>query len=271
MMAATDKQVLSPTSMSLNGKSVLITRRREQAADMVREIERLGGRAVTIPLIDVADPETWAPVDSAITRIASFEAVVFASANAAERFLARCAAKGVQANAMGHLRVYTVGSKTRDVLERAGLRVSVVPDALSSSALSDVFGEERVRGKNFLIPCGDRSGDELGDALSAMGGRVERIIVYRTVRPSALEREKLRDHVLHGMVDVLTFASPSAVAHFAEIFTPDERGGIRNRCVIGVIGPTTGQAAREAGLDASVVAGESTGIGLIRAISEYCS
>ena len=257
--------------MGLSGKSVLVTRRREQAAEMVREIERLGGRAVVIPMIGIANPDSWAAADAAIARISSFDAIVFASANAAEQFFARCATAGLRKTGLEHLMVYAVGTKTRERVERSGLRVEVVPDEFSASALAEIFAKKRMRGKSVLIPGGDLSGSELDEALTKAGASVERIIVYKTVRPASSERGRIRDQVLGGEVNVLTFASPSAVAHFAELFASDERLLIRSRCVIGVIGPTTRHAASEAGLDATVIAHEATGIGLVRAISEYCS
>ena len=238
---------------------------------MIGEIERLGGNAILAPMIDIAEPDSWGDVDASINAIETFDAVIFASANAAERFLVRCGALRVDMARMGHLRVYAVGAKTRTIAERAGLHVGIIPESFSSAGLSKVLEDEAVSGKRILFPSGDKAGRELELLLEGRGATTRHVVVYRTVRPVSSDNAKLRDDVVGGRIDVLTFASPSAVVHFAELFSAEERQGIRSRCVIGVIGPTTQRAALEAGLEAAVVAAESTGTGLIRALSEFCS
>jgi uroporphyrinogen-III synthase len=75
--------------------------------------------------------------------------------------------------------------------------------------------------------------------------------------------------VLNGEFDVLTFASPSAAANFAALCGPDDLAGVRRRAKIAVIGPTTADAVRNAGLPVDIIAGEATAAALVRGIEEY--
>lgn len=255
--------------MSLKDRTVLITRRAEQAGDMIREIERLGGRPVLFPTVEITDAASWEEVDGAIGRIGGFDALVFASANAVERFLRRCRDRGVDLTEVQALRIYAVGETTRAAVTRLGLTVTLVPDAYSARGLAEALPPEAVRGKRFLIPRGDRAREELPRTLKEMGADVETVTVYSTVLPGGQGTEAVRQRILSGSINVITFASPSAVTNFVQLFSPAELSGLRKRVAIAVIGPTTEQAVRQAGLDVAIVAEVSTGVGLVRAIDEY--
>jgi len=256
--------------MSLEHKTVMITRRPEQAGEMIQEVERLGGRAVVFPTIEVMDPESWRPVDETIARLGQFDAIVFASSNAAERFLTRCGKRESALSAIRSLEVYAVGGKTRETVERFGFRVTLVPEKRSAAGLAQSLRNERLRAKRFLIPRGDLAREELPRSLEQLGVNVETVTVYRTLFPRGTGGDTLRQKILGGEIDVITFASPSAVNNFAALFSQEELASLATRTSVVVIGPTTGEAARDAGLQVNAVANEPTGVGLIQA-AQQCS
>src|SRR5262249_29419714 len=63
----------------LFGKTVLITRPRHQADDLVRQVEALGGSAVVLPVVQISEPEDWSAVDEALARLRAFDWLVFTS------------------------------------------------------------------------------------------------------------------------------------------------------------------------------------------------
>lgn len=73
----------------LAGRCVLITRARSQAGALAERVEALGGRVWAFPVISVADPESWAPLDEAIGRIGTYQWLVITSPNGAEKFAGR--------------------------------------------------------------------------------------------------------------------------------------------------------------------------------------
>ncbi len=85
---------------------------------------------------------------------------------------------------------------------------------------------------------------------------------YRRIKPSLVRDDRIADFA--ETCDVWTFASPSAVRAFVENVpgAPD----LAQDKTIACIGPTTAQAAAEAGLTADVVAAEATVEGLIAAL-----
>jgi uroporphyrinogen-III synthase len=117
-----------------------------------------------------------------------------------------------------------------------------------------------------LLPASRIARPELPDALRRAGANVVQLAVYDTVRPEQLP-EAARKRIERGEVDVLTFASPSAVRNFVEL-----GGGelLRSRPVL-CIGETTRSVTREAGVLEPIVAPRSSSNGLIDALLEFKS
>src|SRR5204862_520246 len=66
----------------LFGRRVLVTRPRDEAAELVDRLETMGAEAVEAPMIRILPPEDTAPLDAACRDVASYDAVVFASPRA---------------------------------------------------------------------------------------------------------------------------------------------------------------------------------------------
>jgi uroporphyrinogen-III synthase len=127
----------------------------------------------------------------------------------------------------------------------------------------------RNHGARFLFPCGDLARDEVPAALSEAGAIVDRVVVYRTVRAESSGYESLRERLLGRGIDVVTFASPSAVSGFVEVFQDVPLADLSRLARIAVIGPTTAAAVRTAGGSPDIVARVSSAAGLVQAIDDY--
>src|ERR671924_1948651 len=79
---------------TLAGKRIVITRARSQASRLARSIEELGGEVIEFPTIDIQPPESYAALDDAITRIDSYDWLIFTSVNGVEQFLSRLQKSG---------------------------------------------------------------------------------------------------------------------------------------------------------------------------------
>src|SRR5262249_58772105 len=73
--------------LPLFGKRVLVTRPRHQAGDLVRRLEALGAAATVLPVVEIADPADWGPVDSALEGLSRYHWLAFTSANGVEALL----------------------------------------------------------------------------------------------------------------------------------------------------------------------------------------
>lgn len=251
--------------MSLSGATILVTRSPGQAESMARLIEERGGIPVMFPAIAIGPPPSWHACDEALARLASFDAAVFPSVNAVGGFFQRCRDRRVDADVLRGLPLYAVGPATRQAIERLTFTVRGIPREFTAAGLVSLLLGESLR--RVLLPRGTRGRAELVDGLRDGGVDVEAVPVY-DIAPSTGD-PAVRDRLVAGEIDVLTFASPSAVEGVAAALEPVTLASIRTNTAIAVIGPTTLEAVRSAGADADIVPSEYTIPSMIDAIEHY--
>jgi uroporphyrinogen-III synthase len=203
--------------------------------------DRLRAIGVTVrerPLLTFAAPESWAPLDTALQRLPSYQAVAVTSPRAALAMAQR--AEALRVTAPKDLAVWAAGPATAAPLEdRFGpvhVPSSLVTiDAGAGSTLAGAMLASAVRAP-VLFPCGDARRDELPAILRASGVAVEEVQVYRSVLADPQSaREAVAD------TDAVLVASPKVATLLASV----TRQGDRPALV--AIGPTTATAARRAG------------------------
>jgi uroporphyrinogen III methyltransferase / synthase len=246
----------------LFGRRVLVTRAPEQSTDLVAALAQAGAEAVLAPLVHLAPPDDFAPLDAALGRLADYDAIVFTSANAV-RFTAQRAAQRGIALEIGAASVVCVGPATAQAALESGLPVHRAPPARydAEAVLAQLLGEGGVRGRKFLVPRSDLAREVLPDGLRAAGAEVDTVVAYRNA-PADVDRDWLRGELLAGRLDALTFASPSAAKRFCALLDADARAAAA-RCAVAAIGPVTARALAAAGLPANVVASSATAAALV--------
>jgi len=110
--------------VSLQDRTILLTRDVEQSREFITAAEALGASVIVFPTIRIEDPETWEQCDEAIRKLSSYDGVIFTSANAVRRFLGRCLLLDQQTNS---LNVYAVGDATRTALGNMACGVRLFP------------------------------------------------------------------------------------------------------------------------------------------------
>ena len=251
------------TAGLLRGRRLVVTRRPEQSGELSRALADLGAEVVELPTIAIAPPADCAPLDDALSRLASFDWLVFTSANAVAAVRDRLAALGLAAPAPAP-RGASVGETTTAACREAlpWLELALQPERdFRAEGLLQAFEAVELGGGSVLVPLSERARDVLVAGLRARGARVEAPVAYRTVAPPGLA-ERYAELERAGF-DLLVFASPSAVENLAAaVGEPALRGR-----AAAVIGPVTEEAARKAGLDVRVRAEPSTANGLVAALA----
>lgn len=252
----------------LAGKRIVATRAAEQAGELVRELNARGAEVVLFPMIRFAPPEDWAPLDEALRRLQEFSVVLFLSANAVRYVFQRGRELGVGfAKQAGRPFVAAVGPTTARALEEESLPADYVGRDRTGETLVKELGP-RLREGAVLLPRSDRGTDGAPLALREMGARVTEVVAYRTMSPERVDAS-VADKVRRGEVDVVMFASPSAVQNFVTVLGADEAARIAKTVQFAAIGPTTAQALREAKLPVTVQAAESSAHGLADALERF--
>jgi uroporphyrinogen III methyltransferase/synthase len=255
--------------MGLENKTVLITRRREQAAEFIAELERRGGKAVLLPMINIHDPRSWEECDRALQQITNYDALIFTSTNGVDRFFRRCVLRSVGIAALRRCDVYAVGTKTKEAVEEQGLTVKAIPEKFSSEGLAEYFTGLNLNGRRFLYPRGDLGKADLIKSLIRQGAFVDPIVVYTTSGPDEVSAGLAYRRLVEGEIDVITFASPSAATNFVRLFPLEKMALMHKRTRIAVIGPTTLQCMKSLQVKVDIVARQATIDGLLDAIEEY--
>jgi uroporphyrinogen III methyltransferase/synthase len=257
--------------MRLRGITVLITRQREQALDLIRAIEDQGGCPVVLPMIRVVGPASWGGCDRALAMLERYEGAVFTSPNAVFWFFGRIAELKIEVTSLGRCAVYAVGSLTREALERHGITVAGVPSVATGEALAEMLQGLEITGKRFLVPRGELSRDDVRRTLGVSGALVDSPVVYRTLGPDPDDVQKLVEMTVSGSYGVVAFASPSAAKNFAKAIPARMIQNLGSRPKIVAIGETTGATLRGLGLPVDRVAPEAGTSGLLLAIEQAVS
>src|SRR5207245_139126 len=73
----------------LFGKTVLVTRPKDQAEELARRLENLGAVPFVLPAVEIREPADWSAVDRALESLRDYHWLVFASANGVHAFIQR--------------------------------------------------------------------------------------------------------------------------------------------------------------------------------------
>ena len=235
----------------LAGRRVLVTRPREQAADLADTLTALGAEVLVAPLIRIAPPADPEPLRRAASDIGSFDWVVLTSANAAEHFGEAVSAIHGSGPLPQRVRVCAIGPATAARLGSHGFAADVVAEeSRAEGAVIALTAAESMQGRRVLVPRADIGRDQIARALAAEGAEVIEVIAYRTIAENSVP-DAVGQALSAGRIDVVVFTSGSAVRSFAAIFGADT-SAVLGRTAVAVIGPTTADVARQAGIQVTI-------------------
>ena len=251
----------------LYGQRIVVTRAVTARPELTDELERLGAEVIEIPAIRFEPPADIAAIDRAIADLASFNWVIFTSANAVEWFFAAVDRNGLDARSLAGVRICAVGPATAETLRHFGLRGDAQPKHYHAPAIVKMLASrEKLTGMRILCPRSDIATDDLVEALAERGAEVQPVIAYRTA-PAAADTTRLLELARDDRIDWLTFTSSSTAANFLAAVGGDNLRGRKAR--IASIGPATSETLRSLGFPPTVEAKVHTALGLVAAIMEH--
>lgn len=235
-------------SRPLFGKTVIVTRTRDQASDLSNQLRERGARVLEVPSIELkpADPTL---VESALGDMHRFDWIIFTSPNGVRFTRERMLASGRDARAFGSAKIATIGEATTQAVQRElFLSVALSPARSVAEALGDAFAERNeIKGRRFLLLRADIARPLLRERLQEGGAaEVRDVPIYETHPVTALPPEVL-DAMAAGEVDWLTFTSSSTARNFYALLGD---GAVEKTKSISVasIGPITTQTLGELGV-----------------------
>jgi uroporphyrinogen III methyltransferase / synthase len=251
----------------LFGHRVVVTRARAQAGELSRDLEKLGAEVHEFPTIEIGPPDDFGPLDAAIRDLDSFGLIVFTSVNGVEAFLTRLRHHGLDLRAIPRdTKMAAIGPATAQRIERAGLRVDVIPEEYRAEALIEALGAHPLGGERVLIPRAKVAREILPEKLREAGAEIVVPPTYESV-PSSEGKEELSLRLQSGEIDCVTFTASSTVENFVGAFGAEEAARLLSETRVACIGPITADTARKHGLRVDAVAREYTIPGLIEAVT----
>ena len=236
------KQLIWFEKKPLFGKTVLVTRSRNQASSLSKMLERNGASVIELPTIRISPIEDFKLLDQAICQVERYDWLVFTSENGVEVFFDRLRQLRKDSRRLAGVKIAAIGPGTRAKLNSYFVEPDLVPSSFSSEGLLEAFLKEEVSGKRFLLLRTNIAPDFLKRGLERTGAKVTEIAVYRTERPEGLA-EKIRQLFRHYSVDFITFTSSSTAEYFFKALP----NGRKVRAKLVSIGPVTSETVRKLG------------------------
>jgi uroporphyrinogen III methyltransferase/synthase len=251
--------------LPLFGQRIVVTRPRDEGYRSAAALETLGAEVLLAPTIEVRAISDPAPLDAAIDRLASYDWLVFTSANGVRFFLERLTARGRDLRVLGHLKLAAIGPMTALALARFHLTADLVPETFRSEALAAEL-LQRAPGRRILLARADRGRTVLKDELQQLAD-VDQVSVYHNVDAPALP-EPVVAGIRDGTIDWITLTSPAIAARLHGLLPPELQARVGNEIRLATLSPVTAEAARSVGWTVAVEATEFTWEGLVRALVE---
>lgn len=252
----------------LFGRTIVITRAREQASDFRAELQELGANCIEFPTIAISPPPSWEPLDAAVRNISQYDWAIFTSVNGVRFFMERLLAAGMDARDLKGVKLAAIGPKTSEALETLMLKPDLVPGEYRAEAIIEAFEARDVRGKRFLIPRAMVAREILPEKLREWGADVDVVPAYQTTLPRENVPE-IAELFINGQVDCVTFTSSSTVTNFFSLLEKENILPHLGGTAIACIGPVTAQTAKGFGLQTSIMPSEYTIGGLVGSIVSH--
>jgi uroporphyrinogen III methyltransferase/synthase len=257
----------------LFGRRILVTRPREDAAELSDLLTTLGADAIEAPMLRIAPPEDPAALDAAIARIGSFAWIVLTSPYAVDHLLGRLTAGPDDLRALSGVRLCTIGATTEERLRRHGLKPDLVTvDGHPEALVQAMARVGPLRQAAVLVPQADSGRDLVALELRRAGAEVSEVIAYRTVvaEPERDGEPDIYRLLLERHIDVVTSTSASAVRTFVRVIGEEQAADLLRQTTVACIGPVTAEAATQLGIETTIVpASEYTIPALVDAILQH--
>lgn len=251
---------------SLHGKTVLVTRARQQASQLVHRLEEQGADVLEFPAIEILPASKPEAIDQEIERIQDYDWVIFTSANGARSFFNRMDHLKKDARIFSKNKIAAIGDATAQALLEKGIKPDLVPAEFTSARLFEEFKKlDEIDGKNFLLARADIAPPDLKISLEKEGARVVEIEAYRT-RQALEQKNKLKTWLQKKKIDYITFTSSSTVDNFFKAVPAPIRRKIQSQLIS--IGPVTSKTIKAYGFKPSREARVHTIDGLVAAITK---
>lgn len=251
-------------AFTLKGRTVAITRPRDQAEETGNLIKQYGGKPYFVPAIEIKAASDLSAVESFIAELAKekIDYVIFMSVNGIRYLLSSAENLGLKAQLEQSLEktvTMAVGPKTAQELRNHNIPVGLVPAKYSSEGIIECLRQNVVSGKSIWIPRTRGATPDLAKSLRAMGGKVQEVYVYESMLPNNKDlKERFLQDLIDGKIDAIIYGSSLSAKNLfkmlRELISKEKLRDIMNsKLTIVAIGPVTAETLSEMGLRVDIM------------------
>jgi len=251
----------------LFGKRIVVTRTRQQAGELSRELDVLGADVFELPTIRKAPPTDLEAFGRLVLEAHKYSWIVFTSPIGVDAFFDLYYKIYDDARSIGGARIAAVGPGTARRIKDFHLKVDLMPELHVAEGLVKAFKKDpkvgSLENETVLWVRPEEARDVITKGLTEAGAIVDEALAYKTVAETediSGGQERLREEG----ADVITFTSSSTVEHFFELGIPLPEG-----CKIASIGPVTSATIMAFGHKVDIEARSHDIPGLVKAIEKY--
>jgi len=210
----------------LDGKTIAITRSKDDATEFITLAQQNGATPIPLPTIELVSKGEKI-VDEFLESIKQYnpDYSVFMSSKAVKLLFdtAKQAGKFDQLQlAVANTIVMSVGPKTTTALENEGIKVNHQPTTFSSVGVGEEFTSIHAVGKKVIIPRSGASTPFLKELLNKIGIDVLEIHLYDVCAfRDTTQWNGFRELFSQNKVDGVVFTSASSVRGFFDIMSKD--------------------------------------------------
>ena len=210
----------------INGKTIAITRSKEDAEEFIDLVTKQDAKPITLPTIELVGKGEKI-VDEFLNTIKNEnpDYSVFMSSKAVTLLIetAKKISKFQELQlAITNTIVIAVGPKTREALENESIKVAYMPERHSSVGIGEVFTKLNAVNKKVIVPRSGASTPFLKNLLEKIGIQVIEVYLYDVCAyRDTTEWNEFRELFSQSHIDAIIFTSASSVRAFFEIMTSD--------------------------------------------------
>ncbi|MFN3395204.1 MAG: uroporphyrinogen-III C-methyltransferase [Thermodesulfovibrionales bacterium] len=240
--------------LPLFGQRVLVTR--EHSGGFER-LEEMGAEIIELPTIEIQPPTNYSELDSSISRIDSYNWIVFTSANGVRYFLKRFFELDRDIRDLKGLKICAIGTKTAEEIKKYGIKVDLVPEEFRAEGLIEAFIKVgKIADLRILLPRAEVAREIFPEKIRSLGGYIDTPATYRAVRPD-LHGKRLKRFLKEGRITIATFTSAATFRNFIDVMGEEALELLRG-VKIAAIGPVTAEAIEKRGLKVDIMPEKAT-------------
>jgi len=250
----------------LFGQRIVVTRTRQQASQLSRQLQERGADVLEIPVIRTVPPTDRQAIADVLLELNSYDWVIFTSPNGVSAFFDFFFKAFGDLRDIGGVRIAAVGAATAAKIRELHLTVDLTPDEYVTAKIAGALTKyESIDNLKILLLRAEVANKELPRKLEEMGAIVDDVACYKTA-PETEDRNGAVARFLESGADWITFTSSSTVENFNARFDMKKLAERYPQLKLASIGPETSKALAALGLKPAVEAKKHTIDGLVKAI-----